>query len=385
MRLPFGKKRERDPARELELYRMLTARLSVELEPHLELMHSYYEGSMVHLRGALKGDPDAATAAIIEHCRRMGLNAHVGGDAEYVHIKLNSRRRPRPFRRWLYPVFALATMLTVLWAGGMHAGVDLLEEPARWYEGLPFALSLLGILLCHEMGHYLTARRYGVDVTPPLLLPVPNPLIGTFGAVIRMRSPVTDRKALFDIGIAGPLAGVVVSIVVIVIGLGQAHVINAAYSELPLSYGPPALIQILGMNVWLNLPPLYHLLRLLVLGPLGSAQALVLGPVGFAGWLGLFVTALNLIPVGQLDGGHIVYTSLRRAYKPLGTIMIIAVLFFAFFWPGWLVWAAVLFFISRRRPAPLDDVTPLGRGRTLAGYGAMLLFLLCLTPVPVIM
>jgi Zn-dependent protease len=385
MKRLFGKRRERNPARELELYRMLSARLELELEPHLELMHSYYEGSLVHLRGRLRGDKTTATAAIIKHCRELGLNAHVTGEPEYVHIKLNTRRRARPSRRWLYPLFALATLLTVLWAGGMHVGVDLLQEPARWYEGLPFALSLLGILVCHEMGHYLTARRYGVDVTPPLLLPVPNPLIGTFGAVIRMRSPVTDRKALFDIGLAGPLSGVVVSIVVIIIGLGSAEIINAAYGELPLSYGPPAMIQILGMNVWLNLPPLFHLLRLLVVGPLGSAEALVLGPVGFAGWLGLFVTALNLIPVGQLDGGHIVYTSMRRAYKPLSTLALLAVLFFAFFWPGWLVWAAVLFFVSRKRPAPLDDVTPLGRGRTLAGYGAMLLFLLCLTPVPVIM
>ncbi len=386
--MPLFKRRRRplDPRRELRLYQALTARLEPELAGSFELLHSYYEGRLVHLRGRIVGEDDEtrsrSTARIIEHCAKLGLHAHVSGDPDYAHIKLSVKRTPRPRRRWLYPVFGLLTLLTVLWAGGMHVGIDLLADPGSWLRGLPFALTLLAILGCHELGHYFTARRYGVAVTPPLFLPFPNPLIGTLGAVIQMRSPVPSRKALFDIGIAGPFSGVVVAIPVILIGLSLSTTIPGPAPEPFLSFSSPALIRIIGEDLWINLPPLYHLLRLLAIGAPGAGEILVLHPVAFAGWLGLFVTALNLVPVGQLDGGHVVYSGLRRLYKPFSYVMVPLILLLAVFWPGWAVWGIVLFFVSRKRPAPLDDITPLPRGRRLAAWGALLLFLLCLTPVP---
>lgn len=373
------------PERELQLYQLLTERLRLELADSLELLHSYYEGRLVHLRGRLLGEASEATRRIIEHCDSLGLDAFVSGDAGYAHLKISTKRRPRPSRRWLYPVFALLTFLTVLWAGGMHVGVDISHHPQSWYLGLPFALGLLAILTAHELGHYITARRYGVSVTPPLFLPFPNPLIGTLGALIQMRSPLPGRRALFDIGLAGPLAGVVTAIPVILIGLSLSTTVPGYAPSGFLALGPPVLIRLLEMDLWVNLPPIYHLLRLISHGAPVVGEVLVLHPTAFAGWLGLFVTALNLVPVGQLDGGHVIYSAQRRLYGPLSTVMVTLVLLLAVFWPGWAVWGIILFFVSRKRPAPLDDITPLDRGRRLASLGALLLFLLCLTPVPILL
>jgi len=389
------KKPPRDLRRELEAFEMATAHLAPRLEPYIDILQRHYDARLIHYTGELKGKPKEAIRGIIETCDFLGYTARVSGTADAASVKIGSKRTGRGFNRRTQLIFAILTVLTVLWAGGMHAGVDILEHPGQWYLGLPFAVSLLAILLAHEFGHYITARRYGVSATLPLLLPVPNPLLGTAGAVIRMRSPVPSRKALFDIGIAGPLAGVVVAIIVTVIGLALSEVINLDprtavplyWPEFELTYGQPGLITMRffdepAASTLVNMPPIFKLLQLAVVGPLASDEVLLLHPVAFAGWLGFLVTALNLVPVGQLDGGHIVFAGLRRAYKPLGGLMVVALLFFSFFWPGWLLWVGVLFFVARKRPAPLDDVTPLGRGRTWGAVGAMLLFLLCLTPVP---
>jgi Zn-dependent protease len=391
----FRKKPVRDLRRELEAFALVSAQLSPRLAPYIEILQQHYDSRLIHYTGELKGEPEKAIRGIIETCDSLGYTARVSGTADAASVKIGTKRTGRGFNRRVQIIFAAATVLTVLWAGGMHAGVDILEHPDQWYLGLPFAVSLLGILLAHEFGHYIAARRHGVSATLPLLLPVPNPLLGTAGAVIRMRSPVPDRRTLFDIGIAGPLAGVVAAIIVTVIGLTLSEVMRLDlrtavplnWPELELTYGQPGLITMRFFDeptasLLVNMPPLFKLLQLAVVGPLAQDEVLLLHPVAFAGWLGFLVTALNLVPVGQLDGGHIVFAGLRRAYKPLGGLIVVALLFFAFFWPGWLVWVGVLFFVARKRPAPLDDVTPLGRGRTIGACGAILLFLLCLTPVP---
>jgi len=391
----FRKKPTRNLRRELEAFTIASAQLAPRLAPYIEILQKHYDARLIHYTGELVGEPKKAIRGIIETCDSLGYTARVSGTADTAAMKIGTKRSGRGFNRRTQLVFAVLTVLTVLWAGGMHAGVDILEHPELWYLGLPFAVSLLGILLAHEFGHYIAARRHGVSATLPLLLPVPNPLLGTAGAVIRMRSPVPDRRALFDIGIAGPLAGVVAAIIVTIIGLTLSEVVKLDprtavplyWPEFELTYGQPGLITMRFFDeptasMLVNMPPLFKLLQLAVVGTLAPDEVLLLHPVAFAGWLGFLVTALNLVPVGQLDGGHIVFAGLRRAYKPLGSLMVVALLFFAFFWPGWLVWIGVLFFVARKRPAPLDDVTPLGRGRTLGAVGAILLFLLCLTPVP---
>ncbi|MCK4593737.1 site-2 protease family protein, partial [bacterium] len=389
----FGKEPARNLRRELEAFGHVSAQLSQQLEPYIEILQQHYDARLIHYTGELRGKPREAIRGIIEVCGSLGYTARVSGSADCARVRIGTKRIGRGFNKRLQLLFAVTAVLTVLWAGGMHAGVDILEHPELWYEGLPFAASLLFILLSHEFGHYITARRYGVIATLPLLLPMPNPLLGTAGAVIRMRSPVPHRKALFDIGISGPLTGVVASIIVITIGLSLSEVVplkpgdfvHLYWPEFELTYGSPGLILLRFFNepnvpLLVNLPPLFKFLQLIVVGPLTSDQVILLHPVAFAGWLGLFVTALNLIPVGQLDGGHVVFAGLRRAYKPLGGLIVIALLFFSFFWPGWLVWIGVLFFVSRKRPAPLDDITPLNKARRLGAYGALVLLWLCLTP-----
>ncbi len=391
----FGKEPARNLRRELEAFGHVSGQLSQQLEPYIEILQRHYDARLIHYTGELKGKSREAIRGIIETCGSLGYTARVSGSADCTRVRIGTKRIGRGFNKRLQLLFAVAAVLTVLWAGGMHAGVDILVQPELWYKGLPFAGSLLFILLSHEFGHYIIARRNGVAATLPLLLPMPNPLLGTAGAVIRMRSPVPHRKALFDIGISGPLAGVVASIIVITIGLSLSEVVplkpgdfvHLYWPEFELTYGSPGLILLRffdepNVPLLVNLPPLFKFLQLIVVGPLTSDQVILLHPVAFAGWLGLFVTALNLIPVGQLDGGHVVFAGLRRAYKPLGGLIVIALLFFAFFWPGWLVWIGVLFFISRKRPAPLDDITPLNKARKLGAYGALILLWLCLTPVP---
>ncbi|MCD4734143.1 site-2 protease family protein [bacterium] len=379
----FRRKKKRNHLRELDLFKVVSGQLVLELVPELTTLQSYFEGNMIHLRGSLIGEPEVAVETIIKKCRARGYNAFVSEEPEYVHIKIARARKPKQSRIRVNIIFGVLTLLTVLWAGGMHAGVDILEQPGLWYVGLPFAGALLLILLAHELGHYFTARHYGIKATLPLFLPVPNPLIGTFGAVIKMKSPIPHRKALFDVGLSGPLAGLAVAIGVILIGLNLSEVITAGYPELTLNYGAPGAITILGESFLVNLPPLYKLLQLLVIGPLAADQVLMLHPVAFAGWLGLLVTALNLIPMGQLDGGHVIFASLRRAYKPLGTILFFGLLVLAWFWQGWLLWAALLFIFSKRRPAPLNDLTPLTGVRRFGGYFTLLVFFLCFTPVPI--
>ncbi len=389
------KEPKRDLRRELEAFRLVSAQLARQLEPYIEILHQHYDARLIHYTGELKGTTREAIRGIIEACGSLGYTARVSGSADYARVRIGIKRIGRGFGKYLQLLFAVTAVLTVLWAGGMHAGVDILEQPELWYMGLPFAGSLLFILLSHEFGHYIIARRNGVVATLPLLLPMPNPLLGTAGAVIRMRSPVPHRKALFDIGISGPLAGVAASIIVITIGLSLSEIVPLKpgdvvplyWPEFELIYGSPGLILFRFFNepnvpLLVNLPPLFKLLQLIVIGPLDAGHVILLHPVAFAGWLGLFVTALNLIPVGQLDGGHVVFAGLRKAYKPLGGFVVVALLFFAFFWPGWLVWVGVLFFVSRKRPAPLDDITPLNKARRLGAYGALVLLWLCLTPVP---
>jgi membrane-associated protease RseP (regulator of RpoE activity) len=269
-------------------------------------------------------------------------------------------------------VLFLATLYTTTFAGALREHPDLLlllTRPQFLLSGLPFSLTLLTILTAHELGHYFVSRRHRVAVTLPYFIPAPS-LIGTFGAFIRMKGPVTDKRALLDIGVAGPLAGIVVTIPVLLIGLAWSEQIPAVPGV-----SPPGLE--LGESL------LFKLIQYLALGRLGEVHV-VLHPVALAGWLGLLVTSLNLIPVGQLDGGHIAYALLsERPYAVVSRLVFAALLLFgAVGWHGWLVWAFLLYFMGFRHPSPLDFWTPLDPGRRALGLATMALFLLTFTPIP---
>lgn len=233
-----------------------------------------------------------------------------------------------------------------------------------------YVVGVLSILMAHEMGHYLTCRLYGVDATLPFVIPLPLPPFGTLGAFIRIRAPIPHRRALFDIGIAGPLAGFLVCLPVLVLGVREAvwaPITNGG--EGPNYYGEPLLFQ------WAA-----HLLR----GPAPEGMTLAIGPLGFAAWFGLFVTALNMMPVGQLDGGHVAYALWPRYAQRVSRAGLVVCLLLLYFRPTWLVWTILLWVLGRRpHPRTLFDELPTDRARLWIGLLGYAILAVCFTPSPI--
>jgi len=242
------------------------------------------------------------------------------------------------------------------------------ERPARVLLGLPFALTLMGILLAHELGHFLLAEKNGVYATLPYFIPAPT-FIGTFGAVIRIKSPIRSRKVLFDIGIAGPIAGFLVAVPALFWGLALSKPMTPVATNSVVVFGYPLIFKIVN--------------RLLIPFTLHNAGlgSLYLHPVAVAAWVGMFATALNLLPGGQLDGGHITYAISPRAHKWVTRAAIIGLLAMSAFWYGWIIWAIILGFTGLRHPnvPPWPDV---GRERRWLALAAVLMLVLTIIPAP---
>ncbi|MFH1566913.1 MAG: site-2 protease family protein [Gemmatimonadota bacterium] len=296
-------------------------------------------------------------------------------------------RAPAPPRPWLHLLLFGLTLFSVAAAGAMQQGVNPLQGwryLVHLVEGLPFAATLLGILAVHEFGHYFAARRWGVRASLPYFMPLPYSFLGTLGAVIRIQSPIPHKRALLDIGAAGPLAGLVVAVAACIVGLPQSQVVPADYFQGPLRGDP----------IQLGAPLLFTWLSGWLLPEVGPDQMLLLGPVAFAGWVGLFITAFNLLPVGQLDGGHIVYALSGRWHRHLARLTFAALLglgaygIFALAWDlprGWLGWLLLAFLLTvfgRHHPPPYNPHIPLDRWRRLVGLLCLLVFGLCFTPAP---
>jgi membrane-associated protease RseP (regulator of RpoE activity) len=247
--------------------------------------------------------------------------------------------------------------------------------------GIRLVLGLMSILMAHEMGHYLACRIYGVNSTLPFFIPAPwapigpgfawMPLsfIGTFGAVIRIKSPFPNRKVLFDVGIAGPLAGFVVASVVMFLGTRESTFVPIGDAPDKLLFGAPLMFQLIMQALRPDVPP---------------GMVLVIGPLSLAAWFGFLVTALNLMPVGQLDGGHVAYAILRRRAVLLSRVVQLMGLVLLWFSPLWLVWMLVLLVIGKRHPPTLADHRPVGRGRVVIGLIGLVVFALCFTPKPIL-
>jgi len=278
-------------------------------------------------------------------------------------------------RPWIHWSLLLATFLTTTWAGAVHQGADPLRNLAALSTGLPYSLGLLLILGAHEMGHFLTARRYGMQVTPPYFIPVPFAL-GTFGAFISMRSLPRRREQLFDVAMAGPLAGLVVAIPALIFGLSRSTLIAPSETAVSMMSG--------GADVGASL--VLALLAKLALGTeIGAGHLIQLHPLAFAGWLGLLLTALNLLPIGQLDGGHIARAVFggRRAVTISRVAMALLFLLALLVWPGLLFFAVLVFLIAGRTGIPpRNDVDELSSGRKWLGYAGYVLLLLIVLPLP---
>ncbi len=267
----------------------------------------------------------------------------------------------------LHLVLFLATLLTTLAAGTLQQGINPLESPGSLWRGMPFSVTLLMILGAHEFGHYYVARKHRIEVTLPYFIPAPSPLIGTFGAFIRMKSPIMDRRMLLDVGVAGPFSGMVVAVPVLIVGLSLSRIVPEASSE--------------GIKLGSSL--FFSLLSWIVLGPMPEKMDLLLHPVAFSGWIGLLVTSLNLLPVGQLDGGHVAYAVLGQRQHTVAMIVVGLLLVLGITgWSGWLVWVVILFFMGIQHPPVVYDWVPLDRRRKAIGWGALALFALTFMPMP---
>jgi len=261
-----------------------------------------------------------------------------------------------------------ATLVTTAMAGAFQLGTNPLSNPSSIIVGLPFACTLMAILLCHEMGHYLVARSHGVQASLPYFIPGPPFLIGTFGAFIRMRAPTANRQVLFDVAAAGPWAGIVVAVPAVIIGLQLSQVSPSIHTGGGLIFGDSILFSLL---TWLSL------------GVSVNEVTIVPHPIAMAGWLGLFVTFINLLPVGQLDGGHISYALFGRYQKWISRGFLVVILFLGFQgWPGWFIWAVLLSFLGVDHPPTWDHYSSLDIRRRVGGGLTLLLFALTFIPVP---
>lgn len=236
--------------------------------------------------------------------------------------------------------------------------------------GFLYSLAIMTILLSHELGHYLMSRRYGIPSTLPFFIPLPLPPFGTFGAVIKMKGVVVNKKALFDVGVAGPVCGFVVALPFIVAGIRMSAVT-------PLS-GIPA-----GSYMELGDPLLFRIFEALFVGEIPKGYDLVLHPFAYAGWVGLFVTSLNLLPVGQLDGGHVVYAVFGEKSKWVYRGVIAGLGMLAVFMNiGWLTLVILLIIFGRSHPRPFDDETGLDRSRKKLAVVTLIIFILSFIPAP---
>ncbi len=300
----------------------------------------------------------------------------------------------------------ILTLMSVLLSGALFGLSEPLPQgffPAALAlieRGWPFAVSLIAILGAHELGHYFAGRAHGVNVTLPYFIPFPFSPFGTLGAFINMKEPPKNRRHLLDIGIAGPLAGLIVAIPVTLIGLSLSRldVISLepgfgftieGNSILYLALKYLTFGQLLPQPVsYGDMPAILYWLRYFFTGqpvPMGGLDVII-HPVAWAGWAGILVTAMNLIPAGQLDGGHMMYVLLGRQRAARLFPVILVILFgLGFFWNGWWLWVALIFFLGRSYAEPLDQITELDGKRKALAVLALVIFILVFAPVPLIL
>ncbi len=282
---------------------------------------------------------------------------------------------PEPRKPTWNIVLFLLTVVTTIIAGTQFRwlGLDSFSISSIIFKGAQFSFALLTILLIHEFGHYFMSRRHSVDASLPYFIPLPPPfIIGTLGAIIKMRSPVRKKAHLLDIGAAGPLAGFVASVIFLIIGLSLSPTI-----PLPGNIPRETVVFNFGESI------LFKLISQWIVGTPPEGHDLFFHPIAFAGWIGLFVTQLNLLPMGQLDGGHILYAVFGKRHRIVSRLMILTLIVLGFLgWPGWCVFAIIVLFLGVDHPPTYDLYRPLDKRRQLVGWLCLIIFVLTFVPVP---
>src|SRR5918996_4173088 len=375
---PFRRRRRPPPPLPAEDLLVTEERLRLAAEDVLEVQERQIRGGVIVFRGRLRGDVPRALDLLLGGFEPFGYTPFLRAERDGVVVvqawPLGDMTQPaRPLLA--LTLFALTVASTFLAGASFFVGSETFDAyralpfPGWIVSGAPFAVTLLAILGVHEFGHYFTARYYGAAVSLPYFIPAPL-LFGTFGAIIRMRSPARDRNSLFDIAAAGPLAGLLVAIPAMMLGLTWSRVVPAAGDA---SFGGFGYSLLTRLFVYLRFGDI-------------DGMAVMTHPMADAAWVGCFVTALNLFPVGQLDGGRIAYALSARRHRALGvatwaTLVALGALTGSV---NWFVWAALLFFLVGFDHSPsLDDITPLTPARRLLGLTCLILTVLLVPPIPI--
>ena len=364
------------------------------------------ENFLVRYRGQILGEPQSAYDQIAAALRPLDVTPLFRNEeGQHAVILMNGVIRPQSSNPIINLLLFIATVLSVLFAGTFYnyAGPLSNDLSVIWPHlvhaiglGLAFTVSLLAILLAHEFGHYLAARYHRSSVTLPYFIPFPISPFGTMGAFIQLKEPPKNKRILLDIGIAGPLAGLVVAIPVLFLGLYLSNLDQLPFRvNQAVSLEGNSILYLIAKFIvfgeWLpqpvsygGVPVLLYWVRYVFTGqpvPYGGTDV-VLHPVAWAGWAGLLVTALNLIPAGQLDGGHVLYVLLGRKSRAVLPFILVTLVVLGTVWSGWWLWAVLIFLLGRVHAEPLDQITPLDPNRRLIAILGLLIFFLVFAPVP---
>jgi hypothetical protein len=354
------------------------------------------QGTIIFLGDLLMQDSEAAYNLIAERWlahQYTPLLRH--RESQIALIAQPGVITPKPSNPWINLALAIVTIISVLFTGASYECQCIPANLAQWLSGIPMMLAMMAILLAHEFGHYFAARHHKVAVTLPYFIPLPiiSP-VGTMGAFIQLRQPFKTKKQLFDIGVAGPLGGLIFAIPLIFWGVANSAVQEINRSDSSVLEGNSIFYlsvkyllhgQLLpSFERYQDLPFWSEFLRLLAgILPSGGGTDIFINSLAFAAWFGLFVTAMNLLPVGQLDGGHVIYCLLGDRARWLGLALIGLMVLAGFWWNGWWVWAVLVFFvIGPGHPPPLNDLPSLGLPRTLIAYAMIFIFLILFMPNP---
>jgi membrane-associated protease RseP (regulator of RpoE activity) len=364
------------------------------------------KGYFLRYRGTLLRNSVEAYDSLAEALRPYDITPlfRLEEDRQVV-LLVRGTIHPKPSKVWVNILLFVLTVLSVLFVGLLYSyqGPIPNDFPGMvWtlfthlWVGWPYAVSLLAILLAHEFGHYFVGRARGAAVTLPYFIPFPFSQIGTMGAFIQMKSIPKNKRALFDLAVAGPLAGLVVAIPVLLLGLSQSSLGTVTAIQGGFAEGNSLLYLLAKFVVFgkllpapmnlSGLPLLNHWISYFFIGqpsPVGSTDVFI-NQVAWAAWVGLLVTFLNLIPAGQLDGGHIIYAVFGKRANRILPVILVATVLLGFLWSGWWLWALLIFLLGRSHAEPLDQITQLDPSRKALAILMLVIFLITLAPIPFI-
>jgi len=353
---------------------LISRTIYYQLADLFEISAIYNHNGRLIFRAHAYADKDKAVEKMRRRLKPSGYLSDIREDPDGLLIIIREDESPK--LPWTNILLFMGTLITMFFAPLMWrldvdvllnpgAIMEYLSRPGAIRESVEFTVALISILLFHEFGHYLAGRRRGVFMSLPYFIPAPN-IAGTFGAVIKSRSPITNRRDLIEVGATGPVAGFVIAVIAIAIGFANANLmeLNTAGGW---SLGESLLIRFIG---WL------------IIGPIPDGYAVELSPIIFAGWVGLLVTMLNLLPLGQLDGGHIVYGLFGRVQHRLSKLFFALMIGLGFWWAGWWFFGLLVFLFGIKHPPTVNDTMKVPRSARILGYIAIVIFIISFVPVP---